>query len=370
MVVAAGLVLAGPVAAEVPVGVAAALDTIKAAALSGKVDSAAPLFAPELVLVSQSGKAYDRAAALADLGNGFSAWDNREVAGKVDRGTAIITLINHRQRPRLDPAAFRVLQTWKQRAGKWLLVAQSSSPVVAAAAPPDPALTPQAIIERAYAAAGGDLYRYPGTYHLHGVYLDYKAGPVPVVYQPYDLYRVQPRDHPRGRIADGKIRISAFKDGKPTMQIAFDGEKTYNIDGPTGEGADTPFWRTTMGFGMVRFALTSGYVLKRLADDTVDGKPAYMIRVTDGSGESAVFSVRIADARLVRVSFATPRGLHDRIFSDFFMKPGSPWVQPGRIRSFINGEKEAEFTYSDFTIGSSLPDDLFVIKPGQFAQDK
>jgi Domain of unknown function (DUF4440) len=367
---AIALILAAPAGAEVPAGVTAALDTIRAAALSGKVETAAPLFAPELVLVSQSGKAYDRAAALADLGNGFVAWDNAEVQGRVEADTAVVGFVNRRQRPKMDAAAFRILQTWQQRNGKWLLVAQSSTAVAVTAPASDPALTPQTIIERAYAAAGGDLYRYPGTYHLHGVYLDYKSGPVPVEYKPYDLYRVQPKDHPRGRVADGKIRISAYKDGKPTMQIAFDGAKTYGIDGPTGEGADAPFWRTTMGFGMIRFALSPGYTTKRVADDLVDGKPAYTIRVTDPAGESAVFSVRIADARLVRVQFATPRGLHDRIFSEFFTKPGSPWVQPGRIRSFINGEKEAEFTYSDFTIGKPLPDDLFVIKPGQFPKDK
>lgn len=364
------LVLAAPAGAEVPAGVTTALDTIRTAALSGKTETAAPLFAPELILVSQSGKAYDRAAALADLGNGFTAYDNSEVSGRIEGDTAIVTLFNRRQRPKMDAAAFRILQTWKQRGGKWLLVAQASSAVAPATTASNPALTPQAIIERAYAAAGGDLYRYPGSYHLHGAYLDYKAGPVPVEYKPYDLYRVQPKDHPRGRVADGKIRISAYKDGKPTMQIAFDGAKTYNIDGPTGEGADAPFWRTTMGFGMIRFALSPGYTTKRLADDMVDGKPAYNVRVTDGSGESAVFSVRIADARLVRVQFATPRGLHDRIFSEFFTKPGTSWVQPGRIRSFINGEKEAEFTYSDFTIGAKVHDELFVIKPGQFPKDK
>ena len=368
--VAAGMMLAAPAFAQVPPEVGVALDAIRAAALSGKTETAAALFAPDLVLVSQSGKTYDRAAALADLGNGFAAWNNSEIDGSVDGDTAIVTLVNRRQRPKIDAASFRVLQTWKQRAGKWLLVAQSSSPVVASTAPTDPALTPQAIIERAYAAAGGELYRYPGSYHLHGVYLDYKSGPVPVEYKPYDLYRVQPRVHPRGRVADGKIRVSAYKDGKPTMQIAFDGAKTYGIDGPTGEGADAPFWRTTMGFGMIRFALLPDYSLKRLADDIVDGKPAYMVRVTDSTGESAVFSIRIADARLVRVAFATPRGLHDRIFSEFFTKAGSPWVQPGRIRSFINGEKEAEFTYSDFTIGAKLPDDLFVITAGQFPKDK
>jgi hypothetical protein len=77
--------------------------------------------------------------------------------------------------------------------------------------------------------------------------------------------------------------------------------------------------------------------------------------------------VRKSDYRVVRVSFPTPRGLHERIFSEFFTKPGSRWVQPGRVRSFINGEKEAEFVWRDYEIGIPLRDELFVISPGQYA---
>jgi hypothetical protein len=230
--------------------------------------------------------------------------------------------------------------------------------------------TPAEVIDRALEDAGGQLYRYPGSYHFTGVYLDYRGRIDPVVHQPYELWRVQPRDHPRGRVADGKIRVSAFLNGKPSMQLAFDGAKTYDINGATGEGGEAGFWRTTMGFGMIRFALSPGYRLTRLADDKVDNEPVRMIRVTDPSGESAVFSVRKSDYRVVRVSFPTPRGLHERIFSEFFSKPGSRWVQPGRVRSFINGEKEAEFVWTDYEIGVPLKDDLFVIKSGQYAEGK
>jgi hypothetical protein len=239
-----------------------------------------------------------------------------------------------------------------------------------AAAEPAAEPTPAQIIDRALEDAGGQQYRYPGSYHFTGVYLDYRGKSVAEVHQPYELWRVQPRDHPRGRYADGKIRVSTFLNGKPSLQLAFDGAKTYDIKGPTGEGGEAAFWRTTMGFGMIRFALSPGYSLTRLADDKVDNEPVRMIRVTDPSGESAVFSVRKSDYRVVRVSFPTPRGLHERIFSEFFTKPGSSWVQPGRVRSFINGEKEAEFVWTDYEIGIPLKDDLFVIQPGQYSSGK
>lgn len=242
--------------------------------------------------------------------------------------------------------------------------------VLPAASKPAKEPTPADIINRALEDAGGQQYRYPGSYHFTGIYLDFRGRIEAEVHQPYELWRVQPRDHPRGRVADGKIRVSAFLNGKPSLQLAFDGTKTYDINGPTGEGGESAFWRTTMGFGMIRFALSPGYKLTRLADDKVDNQPVRMIRITDESGESAVFSIRKSDYRVVRVSFPTPRGLHERIFSEFFVKPGSKWVQPGRVRSFINGEKEAEFLWKDYEIGVPLKDELFVISPGQYAWAK
>ncbi len=247
-----------------------------------------------------------------------------------------------------------------------LTAAGSSAPAFA-----DKAENPDArtIIERAYVAAGGDAYRYPKSIYLIGSYLDFKDRLEPIVYTPYELFRIQPRDHPNGHLADGKIRVSAYLDGKAALQMAFDGANTYDRSGPTGQGADAPFWRLTMGFGMIRFALDPGYVVARVPDDLVDGAPSYTVQVTDPGGQSALFSIRIKDAHIVKIVFATPRGLHERVFSNFFTKPGVKWVQPGRVRSMINGIKEAEFLYTDFVIGRDLADDLFVIKAGQFPSD-
>ena len=111
---------------------------------------------------------------------------------------------------------------------------------------------------------------------------------------------------------------------------------------------------------------TPEYKIERLPDDSVDGQLTHTVKVIDTVGEFTQVSVRKSDARIVRIVFATPRGLHDRIFSEFFTKPGVKWVQPGRVRSYINGVKEAEFTYSDFNIGQKMDDKLFVIEKGQF----
>ena len=169
----------------------------------------------------------------------------------------------------------------------------------------------------------------PGTIWLHGRYLDFKGGGTkPVVYEPYELYRVQPRDHPNGHQADGKIRVSAYKDGKPTMQVAFDGAATYDMNGPTGEGADAPFWRLTMGFGMIRFALDPDYRLERLADDLVDGQPSYTVRVTDPSGGSSLFSVRQSDARNARIFLPRRADCMTASFPTFSPSPASNGFSP------------------------------------------
>jgi Domain of unknown function (DUF4440) len=363
-VVAIFAAVAVQAAPDLPVGISGGLSAIRAAALAKSKDADA-VFAADLKLVSQSGKVYARSDALSDLRGGFATWENRDVAAQLTGGTAVVTLINRRQRIGMDAAEFRIMQVWRKAGSGWQLAAQSSTPLTVSATATSSDITPQAIIERAYAAAGGDTYRYPGTLMIAGSMIDYKPA-TPVTFKPYSMHRVQPRDHPRGRVIDGKIRISAYRGGKPAMQIAFDGKTTYNMDGPTTDGPDAPFWRTTMGFGMIRFALNPGYKVERLADDRVDNAPTYTVRVTDAADESAVFSVRIDNARLVRVVFPTPRGVHERIFSDFFTKPGISWVQPGRVRSYINGIKETEFFYTDFEVGKAYPDTMFVIAKGEF----
>lgn len=45
----------------------------------------------------------------------------------------------------------------------------------------------------------------------------------------------------------------------------------------------------------------------------------------------------------------------------------APLVQPGRVRSHIQGVKEAEFRYDDFRIGAPLADANLVIENGKFA---
>ena len=110
-------------------GVDIALAQIRNSALAGQPDKAAPLFAEDLALISQSGKLYGKEAALFDLSNGFIAWDNSEVVVRAQGDTAIVTLVNRRTRAGMEPAEFLVMQVWRNDHGKWAMFAQSSTAI-------------------------------------------------------------------------------------------------------------------------------------------------------------------------------------------------------------------------------------------------
>ncbi|MEE4349045.1 MAG: nuclear transport factor 2 family protein [Pacificimonas sp.] len=128
----AALLITSPARAEGVDTVEAGLELLRAAALSGDTEAAAAVFPDDLVLVSQSGRVYGRAAALADLGNGFEAWDNEDLVVRIDEdspaGTAIVTFVNRRTRTGMDAAAFRVTQVWQRPDGDgWMLAVQASA---------------------------------------------------------------------------------------------------------------------------------------------------------------------------------------------------------------------------------------------------
>lgn len=119
------IALAETNAPEDPISLA--LTRIGETALSGKLESAKEVMSENLVLVSQSGKIYGRDAALADLGNGFIAWNNSDLIVRLQGKSAIVTFINRRQREAMDAANFRVLQFWSKSHGRWKILAQSST---------------------------------------------------------------------------------------------------------------------------------------------------------------------------------------------------------------------------------------------------
>ena len=81
--------------------------------------------------------------------------------------------------------------------------------------------------------------------------------------------------------------------------------------------------------------------------------------MTDPTGAKTLFGISRADYAVLSVGFATPRGWHERIYSNFYQKPGLSWVQPGRIRLYYNGVKQNEIVWRDFKLNEPMADGLF-----------
>ncbi|MDX2236848.1 MAG: hypothetical protein NW203_04710 [Hyphomonadaceae bacterium] len=241
--------------------------------------------------------------------------------------------------------------------------AQTAPERAAAALPSQPALDARSIVTRAHAAAGGAVWVRPETLYMRGEAVFYRADGAVERHERYEMWRVYPREKDAAHAADGKVRIESRRDGRQALLLAFDGARSYTAAGPQPPSEADRQWSENFGFGVIRFALDDGFTLTRLPDDLVDGRPVYHVRVADPAGMQTQFAIAQDDFAILRVGFATPRGWHERIYSDFFTRPGSAWVQPGRVRLFYNGVKQNEIFWTDFRLNEAMPDALFVVSP-------
>lgn len=216
------------------------------------------------------------------------------------------------------------------------------------------------IIARAHEAAGGQTWARPRTLHLIGEGVFYSSNGTER-HERYEMWRVYPAEVGAAHAANGKVRIQSWRNGETAILLAFDGERSYTAAGPQPQSEADQQWSENFGFGVIRYALDEGFRVGRMPDDLVDGRAAYVVRVTDPQGQQTVFSIAQDDYAVLRVGFATPRGWHERTYSDFYRRPGVSWVQPGRIRLTYNGVKQNEIFWYDFVLNEEMPDDLFVV---------
>lgn len=241
--------------------------------------------------------------------------------------------------------------------GVGLFAALASLAAIATADPDE--LSAQQIIERAYAHAGGDDWVNPDSLYMEGYGLFWRGSEQYVRYEPYRMWRVFPAEKGAAHTADGRVRIEALHDGDVVFQIAFDGETTYNQFGPLEDQADSDRWASNFGFGVIRHALDDGYTVSRLPDDSVDGAPAYTIQIEDPAGGKTLFAIGQQDFSVLSVGFDTPRGWHQRIYSDFFRNEEGGWLQPGRVRLYYDGVKSNEIYWTSFETGQSYSQETF-----------
>jgi hypothetical protein len=211
------------------------------------------------------------------------------------------------------------------------------------------------IIAAAHAAAGGETFVRPGSLFLEGYNIIRSPDGGETLWDRYAMWREFAEAKSDAHSASGQVRIEAWRGDDLALLLAYDGEVTSNQDGPMGDQSASAMWSNNFGFGAIRNALDPGWTQARRPDDLVDGEPAYFVELTDPDGGMTLFGIRQRDFAILSVAFDTPRGWHERRYSHFFSRPGTDWVQAGRVRLFYNGIKKNEAIWTDFRIGAAMP---------------
>lgn len=217
------------------------------------------------------------------------------------------------------------------------------------------------IVRRAHKAAGGPGWVRPQSLYLKGEGVFYTIEGQKRC-EKYEMWRVFPDMTSAAHAANGRVRIEYSCNGKRELLLTFDGSNSYNDKGKMPPSDADKQWAENFGFGVIRYALDDGFKVGRLPDDVIDGRPAFIVRVTDPTGGKTTFGIAQDNFAVLKVAFATPRGWHERIYSDFFTKAGVAWVQPSRIRLFYDGVKQNELFWKEFETGTSYPEELFRVE--------
>jgi uncharacterized protein (TIGR01244 family) len=219
------------------------------------------------------------------------------------------------------------------------------------------------IVRRAHATAGGQAWLRATTSVLTGHATLFRNGlrEHEVKADRYVMHRVYPRELTGAHQGTGKFRLEARAGDRLLFLLAFDGQRSYDQDGPLAPERARTDEANAFGFSAIRFALEKGFSLERLADDEVEGRPCHFVKVIDPSGSSTVFGVDASDFAIRYAGWRAPRGWHHRLYSDFSLVSGTSFRQPGRVRLYYDGVKEADIVWTKAEIGGPLPDDLFVV---------
>jgi hypothetical protein len=222
------------------------------------------------------------------------------------------------------------------------------------------------IVERVHAAAGGEAWLNAGTNVMRGdATLCRDGDPARCVHADrYVMYRVYPTELQQGAHAgSGKFRLDARTGDKVLFQVAFDGERSYDQNGPIPPERASRAEASGFGFSAIRFALEPGFTVERVTDDQVEGHPCHFVRVTDPTGTRTLFGIDQATFAVRSAGWQTPEGFHQRLYSDFYRVGETAFVQPGRVRHFYDGVKSVDIRWTSADIGKPIPDGVFMLGP-------
>lgn len=224
-------------------------------------------------------------------------------------------------------------------------------------------LTPEAIVQRAHEAAGGAVWQRPQTLHLTGRATIYRDGLATnaLVLDHYEMWRVFPAWNDAAHGANGKFRLEARAGERVVIRQSFDGTDTWDANGKVPQAQASREASENYGFGIIRFALDAGFALARLPDDQVEGQPCHVVRVTDPTGGETTFWIDRSSFAIRKVGFDTPRGWHERIYSDFYRVEPSGFMQPGRVRLYYKGALANDITWETAVVDEPIAPEVFVL---------
>jgi hypothetical protein len=233
--------------------------------------------------------------------------------------------------------------------------------LILAAAAAAPAESPKDLIERAVAVAGGEGWLNPQTLILEGsadFYSPSAPGPVRHV-DDYRMWRAMDPNRSAAHVADGKVRITAKREGKLLFDVGYDGATTWNEKGIVPKDQADRYWAENFGFGIIRQALKQGFTLERAPDRDIGGHALTMVRVIDARGTATLFGIDRQSHFIRYMGFATPRGWHERVYDDFVLGQNPRWLQAREVTLFYNGVRQNTVHWRRFTVGSAIPDSQF-----------
>lgn len=223
--------------------------------------------------------------------------------------------------------------------------------------------TAEEIIEFAARTAGGDAWRHATSNVMRGHATLCRDGrPEACVHaDDYVMYRLYPTEITDVHSGTGKFRLDAFVSGEVLFQNSFDGEHWWTHRGRVPEDEARESQQSNFGFSAIRFAGREGFPVARLVDDTIEGLACYTVRVHDPSGGSTLFWIE-QDTGLIRaVAWPTPRGFHQRVYTEFYWIDDPGFMQPGRVRLYYDGIKVNDIFWTEASINAPLEDSLFVL---------